>query len=59
MGVWSEKLLSCGTPETLVKSVVQSIPTYSISCFLLALDTFKKITSVISNYWWSSNVDKR
>jgi hypothetical protein len=53
MGGWSEKLLSGAAKETLIKSVAEAVPTYSMSCFLLALDTCKKITSAISNYWWS------
>jgi hypothetical protein len=54
-----KKLLSCAARETLIKSVAQSIPTSSMSCFLLSPDTCRKITSAISNYWWSSNVDQR
>ena len=30
---WSEKLLACASRETLLKSVIQSIPTYSMICF--------------------------
>jgi hypothetical protein len=33
MGGWSKKLLSCATRETLIKSIAQTIPTYSMSCF--------------------------
>jgi hypothetical protein len=52
-------MLSCAARETLIKAVAQSIPTYSMSCFLLAPDTCKRITSAISNYWWGSAVDSR
>jgi hypothetical protein len=54
-----EKMLSGAAWETLIKAVAQSIPTYSMSYFLLALDTCKKITSTISNYWWGSAADGR
>jgi hypothetical protein len=54
-----EKLLSCAARETLIKAVAQSIPTYSMSCFLLAPNTCKRITLAISNYWWGSAVDSR
>jgi hypothetical protein len=57
MGGWGEKLLSYATRETLIKSVAPAIPTYSMSCFLLASDTCKKITSTVVNYWWGSSVD--
>jgi hypothetical protein len=59
MNGWGEKLLSCAARETLNKDVAQSIPTYSMSCFLLAPDTCKRITLTISNYWWRSAVDSR
>jgi hypothetical protein len=54
-----EKLLSCAARETLIKAIAQSIPTYSMSCFLLAPNTCKRITLAISNYWWGSAVDSR
>jgi hypothetical protein len=59
MGGWGEKLLSCARRETLIKSVAQAIPTYSMSCFLLSPATCKKITTTTSNYWWSSKFDRR
>jgi hypothetical protein len=57
MGGWGEKLFSYATRETLIKSVAQAIPTYSMSCFLLVWDTCKKITSAVVNYWWGSSID--
>jgi hypothetical protein len=59
MGGWSEKKLSGAVKETLIKSIAQAVPTYSMSCFLLSPDTCKKITSVTSNYWWSGLADRR
>jgi len=59
MNGWGEKKLSCAARETLIKSVAQAIPTYSMSCFVLAPATCQKITSSISNYWWSSGIDHR
>jgi hypothetical protein len=49
MGGWSEKKLSGAAKETLIKSVAQTVPTYSMSCFHLSPDTCKKITSATSN----------
>jgi hypothetical protein len=50
MNGWGEKLLSCAAREILIKVVAQSIPTYSMSCFLLGPNTCRKIISAISNY---------
>jgi hypothetical protein len=55
----SEKKLSGAAKETLLKFVAQAIPTYSMSYFLLSPDTCKKITTAMSNYWWSGLADKR
>jgi hypothetical protein len=59
MNGWGEKKLSCAARETLIKSVAQDIPTYSMSCYVLEPSTSQKITSATSNYWWSSGIDKR
>jgi hypothetical protein len=59
MNGWGEKQLSCAARETLIKSVAQAIPIYSMSCFLLATATCQKIRTTTSNYWWSSGVDRR
>jgi len=45
--------------EILLKSVVHAIPTYSVSCFLLPIDTCKKMRQAIANYWWGSSADNR
>jgi hypothetical protein len=55
---WGEKLLSCAAKETLIKAVTVAIPTYSLICFILSPMICKKIVLTISNYWWSSKLDK-
>ena len=57
--VRSEKLLACAGRETLLKSVVQSIPTYPMSTFLLTKKVCKSLTSPMANYFWSSSLDKK
>ena len=56
---WSEKLLACAGRETLLKSVVQSIPTYPMSTFLLTKKVCKSLTAPMAKYFWSSSLDKR
>jgi hypothetical protein len=56
---WSEKLLACAGREVLLKSVVQAMPTYSMSTFRLTKKTCKSITSPMAHYFWSSSLDKK
>jgi ribonuclease HI len=49
---WKEKFLSSAGREVLIKSVVQSIPTYIMSCFLLPIGLCEHIESMIKQFWW-------
>jgi hypothetical protein len=57
VGGWAEQQLSCAAREVLVKAHAQSVPTYPMSCFKLSPVVCKKLTSIVSNYWWGSSVD--
>ena len=48
---WKEKLLSQVGREILIKAVIQSIPTYAISCFKFFLSN-SEITSMATKFWW-------
>lgn len=39
----------------LIKMVLQSIPTYTMSVFLLPMKVCQEIESLISSYWWRSS----
>jgi hypothetical protein len=54
----SERMVSCAGKETLLKSVVQAIPTYTMSCFKLTKKVYKDIMSCMAWYWWSSSLDR-
>jgi hypothetical protein len=56
---WAEKNLAYPGKEALIKSVIQAKPCHSMSCFLLSKGSCKKLTSLMSNFWWSGNLDKR
>ncbi|KAA3476924.1 WW/Rsp5/WWP [Gossypium australe] len=49
---WSTCLLLQGGKETFIKSVLQTIPTYTIGCFLLPNSLCKDIEAIIAKYWW-------
>ena len=46
---WKEKLLSQAGKEVMIKAVVQSIPTYSMSVFKLPVSLCKDIEAMIRN----------
>ncbi|CAL9241618.1 unnamed protein product, partial [Arabidopsis halleri] len=59
INTWSSKFLSKGGKEILIKSVAQALPTYVMSCFLLPKNIRSKLSSAISNFWWSNNQESR
>jgi hypothetical protein len=46
------KSLSRYGKEVLLKSVVQAIPIYIMSCFQIPVGIYDKMRPIISNYWW-------
>jgi ribonuclease HI len=53
-----EKLLSCAGREIFIKSVIQAISTYSMSCYKFTKKVCKSLSSCSANYWWSSSLDR-
>lgn len=51
---WGEKMLFTAGKEVLIKAVLQSIPTYIISCFFLPGHLIDSIESAIRAFWWGS-----
>ncbi|KAL9676812.1 hypothetical protein QQ045_005032 [Rhodiola kirilowii] len=45
--------LSAGGKEVLITSVLNSVPQYWLSTFLLPDQILEKIQSIINNFWWS------
>jgi hypothetical protein len=54
---WKEKLLSIGGKEILLKAIAQAIPVYAMLVFLLPKNVCKKISDVISQFWWGDEDD--
>jgi hypothetical protein len=49
---WKSKLLSLAGKEILIKAVVQAIPTYSMSVFLLPVSLCKDLNHLMQFFWW-------
>ncbi|XP_021823769.1 uncharacterized protein LOC110765025 [Prunus avium] len=56
---WKGKLLSGAGREILIKAVAQSLPTYTMNCFLLPKGFCDELNSVVAKFWWSGDKDKR
>ena len=60
MNGWKEKFLSQAGKEVLLKAVVQAIPTYTMSMFLLPKTLCKDNNAMMSKFWWGhKGNDKR
>lgn len=56
---WSFRKASCTAREVHLKSVIQALPAFSMSCFKLTKGLCCKVTSVMSKYWWAGSLDKQ
>ena len=51
---WDGKLIAKSGKETLIKSVAQALPTYSMNVFLLPVEINKDIERSLTKYWWNT-----
>lgn len=56
---WKTKQISLAGEETLIKSVVQEIPTYAMACFLLPKSQCDKLNSLTPNFGRKGNPEDR
>ncbi|KAL9673448.1 hypothetical protein QQ045_029706 [Rhodiola kirilowii] len=56
---WKATKLSAGGKEVLINSVLNSVPQYWFSTFLLPDKILAKIQTIINNFWWSNSGTKR
>ncbi|CAA0833358.1 DNAse I-like superfamily protein, partial [Striga hermonthica] len=50
---WKNNLLSPAGKEVLIKSVLQALPIFVMSCFLLPIGLCKRICRLMAKFWWS------
>jgi hypothetical protein len=51
---WSSKCLSKAGREVMIKSVLQAIPSYVMSIFLLPATVITSIEKMMNSFWWGS-----
>lgn len=51
---WQSKLLSKAGKETLIKSVAQAIPIYSLSTFRVPKSVCDSLDSIVRRFWWGA-----
>ena len=51
---WSQKLLSRAGKEILLKTVVQAMPNYAMSVYLLPIELCRDIEKIMNSFWWGS-----
>lgn len=56
---WKHKQMSFGGKEIMIKSEIQPISNYAMSCFLLPKGICDKLNSSVSNFWWEGDPEKR
>lgn len=59
MKEWKEKSISLAGKEVFLKSVIQSIPTYAMSCSLFLITLCQKIERASSQFFWGSTIEDR
>ncbi|KAK3217731.1 hypothetical protein Dsin_011701 [Dipteronia sinensis] len=56
---WQNKFFSSGGKKVLLKVVVQSIPTYSMSLFKLRKTLISDLHRLSARFWWGSKDERR
>lgn len=51
---WNAKMLSRAGRAVLIRSVAQTIPTYTMSCFMLPKTFCQDVEQMLNKFWWSS-----
>nr|KYP58280.1 hypothetical protein KK1_004579 [Cajanus cajan] len=55
---WSHKSLSKAGKETLIKAVLQALPSYAMSVFMIPNRTIDEIEKLLNAFWWGANSNK-
>jgi hypothetical protein len=56
---WSEKYMSSGAKEILIKSILQAISTYAMGVFKFPLGLIDDLEQIIRNFWWGDEENRK
>jgi hypothetical protein len=56
---WKTQLLSQAGKEILIRAILQAIPTYSMSIFLLPKDLCRELNLLMQNFWLGHKENER
>lgn len=56
---WSSRLFSTGGREVVIKSILQAIPSYAMSCFKIPVSICKEVEQICATFWWKDASGKR
>lgn len=56
---WSTRLLSQRGKEVFIKLVLQAIPTYAMSCFLLPKSLCGELERILVKLWWQKAQERK
>lgn len=56
---WENKFLSLAGREVMIKTVLQAVPTYTMSVFKLPKNLCKEINSMLFRFWWGNVVGEK
>ncbi|GAU14523.1 hypothetical protein TSUD_250650 [Trifolium subterraneum] len=56
---WRGRALSKAGKEVMIKSVLQAIPSYVMSVYLLPESTIKDIERMLNSYWWGGGANNK
>ncbi|GMI84759.1 hypothetical protein HRI_002145200 [Hibiscus trionum] len=59
LSTWSPRLLSMGGKEVYIKAVLQALPLYAMSVFLLPKSPCQDLQAKFVKYWWQKKTDKK
>lgn len=55
---WKHKHFTKGGKEVLIKSVLQAIPTFTMSCFMVPTSICKDMERICAAFWWEGSNHK-